>query len=455
MKLQNLKQKLEKKENIRTRKIKTEYLNKDKIKTFNSIKPPKIIGITGSTGKSTMAYIVHEYLKSLGYKSVLYSSATVDSPASHIKKNEAYEIAISSEDALLSIITESEAYGAEFLVLEVNESSIAKGIVKDVPFDVRVLTNLNPKHNLEQYTEEEYVKIKKSFFEQFEDDCKCVLGFQDYDKDLLEELLSQNECEKLLFSSNYVANAKGVDPTEVTCLLNELDSTLDGLKIGVKLKGLTYKLETKLMMPYNALNFTCAMTVLEALGVLDIEKFQKCIYDIKIPGRAEVYKVNGRLVVVDTHLPKMLECLQSFKDKGFINNIKVVVGSVGYGYKNWDERFKTEEFILERKKIRKYAMELLKKYADFVYLTESDNGAESALEICQELQGYLGKEVQSVIVEDREQAIRKAILESNIGDVIFLSGRGNRRVLCNSANTMKLIKDSEVVEKVFEELNWK
>ena len=68
MKLQNLKQKLEKKENIRTRKIKTEYLNKDKIKTFNSIKPLKIIGITGSTGKSTMAYIVHEYLKSLGYK---------------------------------------------------------------------------------------------------------------------------------------------------------------------------------------------------------------------------------------------------------------------------------------------------------------------------------------------------------------------------------------------------
>ena len=147
----------------------------------------KIIGITGSAGKSTTALIVHEYLKMLGYKSVLYSSAKIDSPASIINPDEACEISFNSEEELLDIIEEVEAYGADFLILEVNESTIEKGITKEIPFAVRALTNLNPKHNLERYSDAEYIEIKKAFFKDIEDECKCVLGFQDYDKKLLEE----------------------------------------------------------------------------------------------------------------------------------------------------------------------------------------------------------------------------------------------------------------------------
>lgn len=57
----------------------------------------------------------------------------VDSPASYLKKNEAYEVAVRDEAALISIIEEVEAYGADYLVLEVNESTLAKGFLKDVP----------------------------------------------------------------------------------------------------------------------------------------------------------------------------------------------------------------------------------------------------------------------------------------------------------------------------------
>ena len=158
--------------------------------------------------------------------------------------------------------------------------------------------------------------------------------------------------------------------------------------------------------------------------------------------------------MIDSHLPKVLESLQKLKDKKEINQIKVVIGSMGYGYQNWEPRFKTTDFIASRKKARKYAMELLKEKVDDVYLTESDNGKEKVLDICLELKGYLEDKVSSKIIEDREQAIREAIVDSKEGDVIFISGRGNRRVLCNSETTMKLIKDSEVVEKVLKELGW-
>ena len=445
MKLLKLKNKLEKK-NFKKRELKKEYLNK---KTKQNNKDLVIIGVTGSRGKSTTALMMHEYLKSSGYKSVLYSSVMVDSPASHYKKNEAYEVAVRDEKALLSIIEEAEAYGAEYLVLEVNESTLAKGFLKDVPFDVRVLTNLNPKHNLEEYTEEEYVELKKSFFKDIEEECKCVLGFQDYDKELLDELLQLNKYPKYIAASNYIANVKGLNANEVTGLLTGLETDIDGMKLQFRLNGKTYELDTNLLMSYNALNVLTVLTTLEVLGILNVSQFEKMLNELVIPGRAEVFRANGRLVVVDTHLPAMLECLKNLKDQGKVNQIKVVVGSMGHGYKNWEEKFKTEEFAKKRKGVRKYAMNLLKGVVDHVYLTESDSGKEKPLDICEEMKSYLNDEVPSTIIVDREQAIKQAIMESQEGDVVFISGRGNRRVLCNSETTMKLLKDSDVVKKLF------
>lgn len=150
----------------------------------------------------------------------------------------------------------------------------------------------------------------------------------------------------------------------------------------------------------------------------------------------------------------MLEGLYSFKEKGLIKKIKVVVGAIGTGFKTWNEKFKSEHFLEQHKINKKFCMNLLKKYSDFIYLTENDNASDSVSDICIELQGYLDGQVPSVIIEDREQAIREAIKESEEGDVIFISGRGNKRTLCNSYSTMKLLKDSEVVEEVLKEIGW-
>ena len=449
MKLLKVKEKLEKKQ-IKKRGIKKEYKNNVNSKG-NDL---KIIGITGSRGKSTTAVMIHNYLKSLGYKSTLYSSVMVDSPASHLKKNEAYEVAVRDEESLISIIEEAEAYGADYLVLEVNESTLAKGFLKDVPFDVRVLANLNPKHNLEQYSEEQYVELKKSFFKDIEDDCKCVIGFQDYDKELLDELLKVNKYPKFICASNYIATVKGIESEKVTCLLTGLDTDITGMKLQFKMNGNTHKLETNLIMSYNALNILTALTTLEVLDVLDVNKFEQSLEKLVIPGRAEVYRVNGRLIVVDTHLPAMLDCLKVLKEQGKVNKIKVVVGSMGYGYKHWEERFKTQEFASQRKEVRKYAMDLLIGIADYVYLTESDSGKENPINICEEMKSYLSDEVSSTIIVDREEAIKQAILDSEEGDVVFISGRGNRRILCNSETTMKLLKDSDVVKKILKCIKW-
>ena len=99
-------------------------------------------------------------------------------------------------------------------------------------------------------------------------------------------------------------------------------------------------------------------------------------------------------------------------------------------------------------------MSLLPGVADYVYLTESDSGKENTNDICKELEANLEGLIPSSIILDREEAIKQAILDSEEGDAVFISGRGNRRVLCNSETTFKLVKDSEVVEKVVKELGW-
>ena len=136
----------------------------------------KIIGITGSHGKSSVAFVIHEYLKKMGYKSVLYSSISIDSPASYRKPNEAVENPLRDEQMLLNAIEEAYAYNADYLVLEVNERAIKKGLTKDIPFDLRIITNINPTHNSFFYPD--YVQVKKRFFDEVlpDDNVTCLFG---------------------------------------------------------------------------------------------------------------------------------------------------------------------------------------------------------------------------------------------------------------------------------------
>lgn len=450
LKLKNLKDKLINKNLKNVRSVKKMH-NTNKEKNNDLV----IIGVTGSCGKTSTCVMIHEYLKFLGYKSVLYSSSTVDSPTSFIKKNEAFEVPVKSESSLLSIINEVEAYGADYLVLEVNDSTLEKGFLKDVDFDVRVLTNINPLHNLEHYTEEEYVNLKKSFFKDINNDSKCVIGFQNYSKELFEELLDLNTNQKYTYTSEYIASKYNLNKNQFTSLLYEISNDLNGLKLKLYLDNESIEIDTKLLLSYNAMNILCVLTTLNALDILDIEKFKKCIYNIKIPGRSITYNVNDRLIVVDTHLGKTLECLQELKEKNIVGKIKVVVGSLGTNFHTWDEKFKSNRYLESVKPSRIFACELLKKYADYAYLTENDNASESVTDICKELQSYLEDVIPSTIVENREEAIKKAILESNPYDVIFISGRGNRRILCTTKDKMKLLKDTDVVEKILKELKWK
>ena len=140
MRINKLKEKL--KQEIKEKLFKKENKNKSE-----KVKEPIIIGITGSRGKSSVAYMLHNFLKNLGYKSILYSSIEIDSELSYVKKKFAVDNPIKSKAVLLNAVEQCMDQNADFLILEVNERAIKLGIIDDVEFDIRVLTNIIEKQN--------------------------------------------------------------------------------------------------------------------------------------------------------------------------------------------------------------------------------------------------------------------------------------------------------------------
>ena len=426
-----------------------EYIEKRERKNTNL----KIIGITGSNGKTTTALIVHEYLKSIGLKSVLFASCGIDLEISNYDKNSEVDIPIFNETSLINAIDGAIKERADYLILEINERTIEKGYIEGIPFSIRALTNIVPKHNTLSYTEEEYVNIKKSFFKvDDEDDCTCIYTLTE--KELLEDLIRQNNKPYKIVSSEYVARVKGVEEAKIDYMLHqgtkEFDS-LEGLNFNIKTKTKDVECHTNLIMPFNALNITLAYAILDSLGEMEDSKFNQLLEEIKIPGRDEVIRYNKRTIIISVTCTPHLEILKKYKESNKINNIILITGSFGNGFNSWLSEYKDENFKNYVNESMRWAYSYFIKNADKIYITTNDYASSNVSELLSSQENEIKGKIAYEVIENRKAAIKKAIEESKEGDVIFISGRGNRKVFCNNTKTVEMYLDKEIVNKEIRE----
>lgn len=415
----------------------------------------KIIGITGSYGKTTTIKIVNEYLKAKGKRSVLFASCGIDLPNSNYDKDDEIEVPIYNEKSLNKAINGAINYKADYLLLEINERTIAKGYVKEVPFYIRALTNIVPLHNTFEYSKEEYVKIKESFFENIkdEDECTCIYG--EVEKEYLDVLMNANNKPKKIAISRYIAGVKGLKEEDVNYLLyqnRDVFDSLAGLSFSVKTKDNDYNISTKLIMPHNALNINLALSIIDTLGELDIELFNKVLNEITILGRDEVIKEKGRTVITSITCAPHLEVLKKYQNNGLINNIILVTGSYGSGFESWDKEYNSEKYTKYVNDSMKFIYKYIVKNVNKVYITSVDNASSDPKELINNQVKEIDGKISYCDILDRKEAIRKAILESDNGDIIFISGRGNRAIFCKSRNEIDYYKDMDIVREVLNEL---
>ncbi|CDR30358.1 UDP-N-acetylmuramoyl-L-alanyl-D-glutamate--LD-lysine ligase [Acholeplasma oculi] len=426
------------------------FLNDNiEIKTLeDNGKEIKLIGVTGSHGKSSVAYIIHNFLKFKGFKSVLYSSVSIDSPSSFKKPDEAVENPLIDEQMLLNAIEEAYAYNADYLVLEVNERAIEKGLTKEIPFDLRIITNINPTHNKFFYSN--YVEIKKKFFQEInnEDNTICIFGVDD--KVLFDDLYDINANKKVTFMSNYVMNKRGINPSKIDYLLTagQTFDTINGLKFTIKTSNKAYEIETNLLFPHNGLNLTCVVAALETLGVFDYEQFNNFIKLFNVPGVDEVYKFNNKTIIVTRSLSPNLEQLSKYRNNNEINHIHVVMGASGLGYKSWVQEFSNQAYISEKEYAVEFAYNYAQNHADHIYITSNDNGAMDVNDLLEYQASFIKDASKVKKIADRTTAIREAVLNAKENDVILITGRGNRRVMCINRVDRVLHLDSDIVKQL-------
>ncbi len=442
MKAKELREKLNNKYHEKPKKFNKNYKGNKNDELY-------IIGITGSRGKSSIAYMLNEYLKNKNYKTVLYSSIKVDSEMSYIMQNEAKEVPLKNEEELLNAIAEALDYEADYLILEINESTLSKNIIDELTFDMRIMTNIIPKQNDVIY--ENYVDLKKSFFRKAEKKEHLIIGLVDPETiDLYNELKGYNFTT---YTTNYFIDRYNLKKNKIDFYLDandEVFESINGLCFDIFSKKDKTKIQTNLIFSYNAINILSLYTIIKTLDVYDKQLFNNLIKELIIPGRENLLKANNRYIMISTNLVPHLEHLKTFKTRGEINNIILVTGAAGAGYKDWHKEIPLDLYMQDKIKAMEFAYRYISQNVDKLYITLSDNGTIDEDEWLNYQESLVTNNILVQKIKSRKEAIETAIKNSNEKDVIFISGRGNRRIMCDGEKHISIFNDIEETIKIIE-----
>jgi len=130
----------------------------------------------------------------------------------------------------------------------------------------------------------------------------------------------------------------------------------------------------------------------------------------------------------------------------------VVTGAVGLNFKTWKKDFSEQIYQRERSNALTFTFNYINKHADIVYLTQNDNASLNLDELLNTQERLLSKDKHVFKIRNRADAIKQAISNANPGDIVLISGRGNRRVLCDSYDSVLLILDQAIVDETKKEL---
>ena len=406
----------------------------------------KVIGITGSKGKSTTAYLLHKYMEKMHLSHQVYCSISEGSEQGNINKRIGVDVPLKSDKKIFFILEELKDKPVEYLILEVSERAIFDQITDDIDFELKVLTNILKKHNKMEFNEAQYVALKLSFLKNSKDN---IIGLtEDVTKEMIETVTKQNGTKPIIYSTRFLAKRKNVMEQDIKYVLYEISQKLEGFRFQILQDNKPYAYQTNLLFKHNALNLACLIAIIDTLGIYNQVGLSDMLKQIQILAREETFQYDGRMILVGTSLIPVLEELSAMQKENIIKGkIIVVTGSPGLGFAKW----KTNEYdVEERKTSRKFAMQYAKEYADKVYITEADSAATPFSVIASELVSFLDDTIPCVVEKDRYLAIQKAILEAEENDVIYVAGRGNRALLYDQQNTSRYFNDLEVVKEIIE-----
>lgn len=343
----------------------------------------KIIGITGTNGKTTTAAAIYSILLDLGKKVGLQGTR-----GCFINERKIEDKSLTTPPILQTIHNLKTAVeeGCEYFVMEVSSHAIVQNRIDGLSFALKILTNITQDHLDFHKTIDEYVKVKSRFFD-----------------DESPKLINKDE-SKIRFNRTNAMTYGIENPATYKILAYALK---DGISAAVAKIEKVYEFESPMHGFFNLYNLLAAIGAVDMLQVAPMEEICKAVENFAgVEGRMEVVSTNPLVIVDFAHTPDGMEkVLESMKDKDIIT----VFGAGG-------DRDKTK-----RPKMGLMAQRFSKK----IIVTSDNPRSEDPAVIIEEILSGMSAHESLHVEVDRYLAIEKALKMQNENEVLMILGKGD------------------------------
>lgn len=372
-------------------------------KTGFPAKNLKVIGVTGTDGKSTTCALIAAMLRSSGKKVGLMTTVSVDYADGKGEQVNPTSLTTGNAFKVASIIKKIKDNSAEWLVIEVSSHALHQRRVWGIPFEMAVLTNMSPEHLDYHGTFENYRKAKEMLFTQCNGNKKgSRTGIINADDEVAE------------FFARDIQNPLMYGVEAGTLKAQNIKSTLHGNTFTTRHEGTDYEIKTNLIGDFNVYNALAAVGVGITAG-LSKEQIEQGIASLEyMPGRmmpvseGQKFKVFIDYAVTPSALEHVLTTLKSLT-KG---NVHIVFGATG-----------------DRDTTKRPAMgEVTARLADYVYLTDDETYTEDPQTIRDAVYSGVNEKHKSKVqvIDDRKKAIQTALTAAKAGDSVVITGIGHQ-----------------------------
>ena len=356
----------------------------------------KVIGITGTKGKTTTTYLIKSILESAGYKTGLVGTIETIIGERHIPASNT-----TPESFLLQkYFKEMEEEGCQIVVMEVASQGLKLHRTQGFTFEIGIFTNLEPDHigPNEHADFEEYQACKGLLFKQ------CRLGIVNIDDKHTEAVIKDHTCRLETYGFDKSADFYA-DNLELINKPGELgiDFTVGG--------KMNFRVEVPTPGRFSVYNALTAIAVCSHFKV-EIPQIQKALLSAHVKGRIEMVPVSDRFTLLidyahnEMSLKSLLTTLREYQPVRLV----CMFGCGG-----------------NRSKDRRFGMgEVSGNYADLTIITSDNPRFEKPQDIIEDVKiGIQRTEGKYVEICDRKEAIAYAIDHGQPGDIIVLAGKGH------------------------------
>jgi UDP-N-acetylmuramoyl-L-alanyl-D-glutamate--2,6-diaminopimelate ligase len=354
----------------------------------------KLVGVTGTNGKTTVATLLFKLFSSLDYKVGLLSTVVNKIVDKDIVATHTTPDPIQINELLIKML---EA-GCTHCFMEVSSHAVDQGRIEGLNFTGAIFTNITHDHLDYHHTFESYIRAKKGFFDGLSSDSFAIVNIDDKRGMVM---LQNSKAKKQTYGLKKMADFKA----------KIITNSIEGLELEIGDRNVWFKL----IGDFNAYNLLAVYGTACLLGEDPEMTLMKLSSITGAAGRFELVRPGSKFTaIVDyAHTPdalkNVLETIEHFRTGN-----EQVIAVVGCG----GDRDKTKRPLMAA---------IACKYSNKVIFTSDNPRSEDPLEIIREMQKGVGpsEAKKTLVMPDREEAIKTACMLAKEKDIILVAGKGH------------------------------